>query len=46
MNIGEGMYSGECCEVCKSGNSQTCTPEAKNTLYVDIKIKKMKQKNK
>ena len=35
MNIGEGMCSGECCEVCKPGDSQTCTPGANNTLYVN-----------
>ena len=35
MNIGEGMCCGECCEVCKPGDSQTCTPGANNTLYVN-----------
>ena len=34
MDIGEGMCYGECCEVCKPGDSQTCTPGANNTLYV------------
>ena len=34
MGIGEGMCYGECCEVCKPGDSQTCTPGANNTLYV------------
>ena len=27
---GEGMCFGECCEVCKPGDSQTCTPGDKN----------------
>lgn len=40
MNIGEGMCYGECCEVCKPGDSQTCTPGAHNTLYVNKKILK------
>ena len=39
MNIGEGMCCGECCEVCKPGDSQTCTPGANNTLYVNLKKK-------
>ena len=45
MDIEEGMCYGECCEVCKPGDSQTCTPGDKNTLYVyknnkkNIKIK-------
>ena len=34
MDIGEGMCYGECCEVYKPGDSQTCTPGASNTLYV------------
>ena len=34
MDIGEGMCYGECCEVCKPGDSQTCTARDKNTLYV------------
>ena len=38
MDIGEGMCYGECCEVCKPGDSQTCTPGANNTLYVYKKI--------
>ena len=37
MDIGEGMCYGECSEVCKPGNSQTCTPGDKNTLYVYLK---------
>ena len=40
MNIGEGVRYGECCEVCKPGDSQTCTPGANNTLYVYLKNKK------
>ena len=34
MDTGEGMCYGECCELCKTDDSQTCTPEANNTLYV------------
>ena len=30
MDIGEGMCYSECCEVCKPGDSQTCTPGDKN----------------
>ena len=30
MDIGEVMCFGECCEVCKPGDSQTCTPGDKN----------------
>ena len=36
MDIGEGMCYGECCEVCKSDDSQTRTPGENNTLYVNI----------
>ena len=32
MDIGEGMCYDECCEMCKPGDSQTCTPGDKNTL--------------
>ena len=32
MDIGEGMCYGECCEVCKTDDSQTYTPGANNTL--------------
>ena len=39
MDIGEGMCYGECCEVCKPGDSQICTPGANNTLYVNLKKK-------
>ena len=35
MNIGEGMCCGECCEMCKPGECQTCTPGSNNTLYVN-----------
>ena len=27
--LGEGMCCGECCEMCKPGDSQTCTPGEK-----------------
>ena len=37
MDIGEGMCYGDCCEVCKPVDSQTCTPGANNTLYVNKK---------
>ena len=43
MDIGEGMCFGECCEVCKPGDSQTCTPGANNSLYVNKKIKNFKK---
>lgn len=33
-DIGESMCYNECCEVCKPGDSRTCTPGANNTLYV------------
>ena len=43
-----GMCYGECYEVCKPDDSQTCTPGANNTLYVNKiinkKIIKMKKK--
>ena len=45
MDIGEGMCYGECCEVCKPGDSQTCTPGNKNTLYVYKKCLKINKKN-
>ena len=35
MDIGEGMCYGECCELCKTDESQTCAPETNNTLYVN-----------
>ena len=35
MDTGEGMCYGESCEVCKSDDSQTCTPGVNNTLYVN-----------
>ena len=37
MDIGEGMCYGECFEVCKPDDSQTCIPGANNTLYVNKK---------
>ena len=45
MDIGEDMCYGECSEVCKPGDSQTCTSGANNTLYVykkNLKNKKNK----
>ena len=39
MHIGEGMCYGECCEVCKPGDSQNCIPGANNALYVNLKKK-------
>lgn len=33
IDNGEGMCYRECCELCKTSESQTCTPET-NTLYV------------
>ena len=39
MDIGEGMFYGECCEMCKPDDSQTSEfppePGANNTLYVN-----------
>ena len=37
MDIGDGRCYGECCEVCKPDDTQTCTPGANNTLYVNLK---------
>ena len=37
MDIGKGMCYGQYCEVCRLGNSQTCTPEANTILYVNLK---------
>ena len=37
MDTGEGMCYAECCELCKTDDSQTCTPGANNTLYVNKK---------
>ena len=39
MDIGEGMCYGECCELSKTDDSQTCTPEANNTLCVNKFLK-------
>ena len=39
--LGYGHWGGYvlwCCEVCQPGDSQTCTPGANNTLYVNKKI--------
>ena len=40
MDIGERMCYGECCEVCKPGDSETCAPGANNTIihYMLIEI--------
>ena len=38
MDTEEGMYYGERCELCKTDESQTCTPKTNNTLYVNKKI--------
>ena len=35
MDIRDSMCYDECCELFKTDDSQTCTPEANNTLYVD-----------
>jgi len=39
----EGMCYGECCEFCKTVESQTCTPETNNTSYVNKKEKKISE---
>ena len=41
MDVGEGLCYGECCELCKTDDSQTCNPESNNTLHVN----KNKNKN-
>ena len=38
-----GYVLGECCEVCKPGDSQTCTPGANNTLYVNLKRRRRRR---
>ena len=43
MDIGEGMCYDECCELCKTDDSQTYTPEANNTLYVNKILKSVKK---
>ena len=43
MDIREGMCYGECCELYKTDESETCTPETNNTLYVN-KNKEIKNK--
>ena len=35
MDTGESMCYGECRELCKTDDSQTCIPEANNTLSVN-----------
>ena len=37
MDTGEGMCCGECRVLCKTDESQTCTPETNNMLYVNNK---------
>ena len=37
MDIGEGMCDGKCCELCKTDESQTCTSETNNAVYVNFK---------
>jgi len=37
MDIGESMCYGERCELCKTDESQTCTPETNNTLCINKK---------
>ena len=39
MDTGEVLCYGECCEMCKPNDSQTCTLGANNTLYVNKKNK-------
>ena len=43
MDTGEGIWYGECCELCKTDESRTCTPETNNTVYVN-KTRKEKEK--
>lgn len=31
MDLGKSICYGECCELCKTDESQTCTPETNNT---------------
>ena len=45
IDIGEGMGYGECCELCKADDSQTCAPEANNTVYVNLKKKEKNSAN-
>ena len=44
MDIGEGMCYGECCELHKTDDTQTYTPETNNTLYVNLKKREVKKK--
>lgn len=34
--FGEGMCYGQYCELCKTADSQICTLETNNTVYVNI----------
>ena len=43
MDTGEGMCYGERCELCKTVESQICTSETNNAIYV--KKEKKKKKN-
>ena len=43
MDTGEGMRSGKRCELCKTVESQICTSETNNAVYV--KKEKKKKKN-
>ena len=45
MDIVEGMCYGECCELFKTDDSQTCTPETNNTIYVNKKNKEVELNN-
>lgn len=35
IDTGEAMCHGECCVVCKTVDTQTCTPETENTLCLN-----------
>ena len=41
IDIGEGMCYGERCELCKTVESQICTSETNNAIYVKKKKKKI-----
>lgn len=41
MDNGEGMRCGERCTLSKTNEAQTCAPKTSNTLYVNIKKKKI-----
>ena len=36
MDTEEGICYGELCELCKTDELQTCSPERNNTLYVNF----------